>query len=285
MASYQISPFTPGLGDCGVSPSLAVVREQGASVSGDARGSILRDAIHASPPSRTRSAVDREHVASSKPSRDFRIVSAYSRRMQKWGIVTVAIVVGACGRSQKAAPVAIVDAGSVVTADTAQSGAVDAGPRELVFELHGASFVKDRLSECIDSRMHVRVPDDAGVNWAPKKDPTEAAFKELKMTRLNKSCGDQFSDRTALAVCVISNAHDPDADGGSANTNVRVEMTDAYFDYQAVVEDDAYMKQCLDMGGDWKALSRDSDEFRRAKLEHDTANLRKLTGKISGMGP
>ena len=52
-----------------------------------------------------------------------------------------------------------------------------------------------------------------------------------------------------------------------------------YYDFSNLDEDDLYMKQCLELHGDWHAVSRESNEYRRARLRANARKLGKITDK------
>jgi hypothetical protein len=198
--------------------------------------------------------------------------------MGKWGIVAVVFAATACSRGQTPQPISN-EAANPVAIDQ-ESGPIDAAPRELVYQSHGATFEKERLDECVDVEIRVTPPSDAGVDWAPTKDPAANFFggAKAKITTLKKACADQFADRTVLATCTVAKTNVSDAGTGQT---ARIRLVSTYYDFGLAVESDGYMQQCLSMGADWKAVPRDSDAFKRAKLDYDAANLRKLTGKLS----
>jgi hypothetical protein len=111
----------------------------------------------------------------------------------------------------------------------------------------------------------------------------------VTLTRLAQSCSEQFSDRRAFGVCAampMSKAKETaDADASRRALTGRI----AHYSFDDVFRSDWAMRECLENGGKWEALSRDSDEFRHAQLRHDLldaqAQIRKLGGKAPDEAP
>jgi hypothetical protein len=53
----------------------------------------------------------------------------------------------------------------------------------------------------------------------------------------------------------------------------------SHFSFATVFNSDWAMRECLQMGGQWAAVSRDSDEFRAAQLRFDVQAAKKLLDK------
>lgn len=157
------------------------------------------------------------------------------------------------GCSKPAPVVEVLEAGPAPVASAPP--AVDAAPPPRFYHLSTARLEGDVLSECADFSFEIPASSDAG-------DPTE----ELRKTRatkgllvLSKSCDQQFSDRHPLATCQVKKSK-----GGTA-----IEVVSSRYRYEDVGLSDAAMKECLgEMQGDWQAVSRDSKEWRDAKLDH-----------------
>ncbi len=143
-----------------------------------------------------------------------------------------------------------------------------------------AKFVKDTLNECVDFTIQLAPPVDAGADWKPPSSEKLAEqvsnlFKNDKsVLRISKPCAEQFSDRTALASC--SATQNVTSQRGDA---VTVQILSRYYDFSNLDEDDLYMKQCLELHGDWQAVSRESNEYRRARLRANARKLGKITDK------
>jgi hypothetical protein len=106
--------------------------------------------------------------------------------------------------------------------------------------------------------------------------------------RLKGTCSVEFPDRTPLATCTFANTHDTGTFRGRL----------AFYSSKAVFSSDSLMKECLSKWhGTWNAVSRDSEEYRRASsLEaspggpaiisdgQDTLQFGKPTVKDAGFG-
>jgi hypothetical protein len=57
-------------------------------------------------------------------------------------------------------------------------------------------------------------------------------------------------------------------------------MIISHYDFASINANDKQMAECLEMKGDWKAVSRDSAEWRKAKLENSRRNLQKAVDKL-----
>ncbi len=153
-------------------------------------------------------------------------------------ISSLALVLLACGQN-KAAPVPPPSpSSSIVVAPL---------PTSRTYRASFSHFIKDDLFECVDLE---RVVTDGGA------DPFEG-FEVKEAKRIPKTCGETFAGRSVLATC-------KDKESGTVAH---------FFDFETVGLSDGLMKDCLEDGGEWSALPRDSREFKRAKLDHATKQL------------
>jgi hypothetical protein len=140
-----------------------------------------------------------------------------------------------------------------------------------VIILATAAFRDDRLAEC--DELFVRPPKplgvDAGAKVAEIADAIWNARKELKgvtMTRLNRACDEQFADRKPFGACFDMPMF---KDRPELRGNVR------HYSFDAVFKSDGMMRECMQEGGNWKAMSKDSPEYIGAKLENDSDKAQK----------
>lgn len=130
-----------------------------------------------------------------------------------------------------------------------------------------ASLVKfdgDRLRQCVD--VVATFPRrDGGVDRAKAQKKLIEAFgmNTKELLQVTGPCADQFQDRTVYGSCAARGGDKP----------IEISFTENWYRFSDVFSDDAVMKQCLQMGGKWKAVSRDSPEYRRAKLEQNADRL------------
>lgn len=136
-----------------------------------------------------------------------------------------------------------------------------------------AAFRKDSLAEC--NEFYVDGPPKPGSNLGAAGDAIWKTVvqpqiqKNATVTRLTKTCGEQFEDRKPYGACYGMKPAWANGDGGASL--IRVDLY--HFSFEAVFKSDWAMRECLQIGGDWKALSRESERFKRADLDHglDTA--------------
>lgn len=183
----------------------------------------------------------------------------------------LALALVACSKPEtKPAP-----APEASSAPVAKAAAPPPAPKPYAGTVSFAHFAKDQIFECIDASVQIQPPGDAGADWAPQEDPlaklaTTPFLK--KTTKLSKACSEQFNDRAALASCTLVDRGEK-RDGG--NPRVVVTFISNFYNFEDVGLTDEHMKDCLQGGGDWKALPRDSVEWKKAKLEHSRKGLHK----------
>lgn len=127
--------------------------------------------------------------------------------------------------------------------------------RHVAPPLRKASFVHfddGQLFECLDIE---ETPGDGGA--------IEKIADSPEVKSIDKPCGVAFRDRTALGRCTVRE------NGGS--------ITSSFYDFETVGESDEQMSSCLEMGGGWWSLPRDTPEWHLAALGHASRNLRKAT--------
>lgn len=143
------------------------------------------------------------------------------------------------------------------------------------FQASIASFERDQLAFCADFVLDV-VHGDSGFD-REKADRRFEAFvagvnKNAKGLRVPRACSEQFSDRTAFASCAVA----PAIPSGGAFA-----MVESYYLFERVFGSDATMKDCLEMQGEWHAVSRTSAAFRDAQLRRDMSSARRMVEKAS----
>jgi cell division protein FtsB len=147
-----------------------------------------------------------------------------------------------------------------------------------------ANFTKDtRLDECDD--FIVTVPPDATDGsdlLARTLDNVSQSFVKGKkksmpgLSKIGRPCAEQFRVNQALATCVVHHVGKLDSGIGLA-----VGIVGRYYDLDTLTSNDTYMKNCIDMNGDWQAVDKDSDEYREAVRERarrEVEGLRKSLG-------
>jgi hypothetical protein len=113
------------------------------------------------------------------------------------------------------------------------------------------------LDECIDLTFPMPSGTDAGASdVADKLAKAFMTDKKNSMSRIYKACGEQFQTTPALATCA-SHLSLPLAktDAGSVRT-LEIDSQERYYDLDSLTNSNEYMKDCLDMKGDWQASTR-----------------------------
>lgn len=126
-----------------------------------------------------------------------------------------------------------------------------------------AVYAEDRLVGCIEGGASIANEadsfDEQEIMGAVEKLRAEAADIVKRDPKgaslLAGSCLDTFHDRIELASC----------DRTKAGPKGRFVYVIHYYAFEAALEDDAQMRDCIGDGGKWTAVSRDSREFRAAK--------------------
>lgn len=181
----------------------------------------------------------------------------------------LALCLVACSKSAPPAPIASETAPSsaptVASISPSSLPNATAPSRTRTFSSSMAHFEKNRLFECVDLDLTLEAPEDAGPDWKPKKDPLAGLAKELgkKAAPITQPCTKAFSDRLVLATCTYSQ----ESDAGAASATAH------FYDFAAVGLNDKQMADCIQNQGKWDALSRDSSEWKRARLEHAATSL------------
>jgi hypothetical protein len=126
-----------------------------------------------------------------------------------------------------------------------------------------ANFTKDtRLDECAD--FTITLPPDVDASAEAIEKSVVALAKSLTkgkigMSLLSKLCTEQFGTNSVLATCT---AHQQIV--GDSGKGVEFVIFVHYYNLDTLTKSDTYMKNCLDMQGDWQAVDKDSDEYREA---------------------
>lgn len=123
-----------------------------------------------------------------------------------------------------------------------------------------ASFRSGQLDECTEATF-VAPPmadPDAVARAVDMWAEGAKKNKQVKTLAIAKPCADQFTDRTPLATCRVSGAATKLGPGWSAG------FLDTYYRVETARDDDTFMRQCLEMHGDWQA----STDIEAAHEQH-----------------
>jgi hypothetical protein len=143
-----------------------------------------------------------------------------------------------------------------------------------VLVLAFAGFKNDDLVEC--DELDVPQPTKPGADIKGGADQLWASFKKPKdpsvtMVRVQRSCAEQFPDRKPFGVC---------ADSVLLKSMPALHARVAHFSFANVFRSDWAMRECLEEGGSWSAMSRTSDEFHEAQLRFDTLDAQRQMKKL-----
>lgn len=167
--------------------------------------------------------------------------------------------VGAPPAPRPAVPLASVWASAHASATSIAVESIPDAHARFVF----ARFDEERLAECIE--LETRGSADAATKVVELGE--SAITKEKgKAIRITKSCAESFSDRVELASC----AFEIEKDGAA------ITMRSHLYDFDLAFGSDVNMHDCMKMKGEWKAISRTSREYDRAKLDAAGARLRDM---------
>lgn len=175
-----------------------------------------------------------------------------------------------CSRATASGPS---DAGQAPPASVSAAAPEPARAAEIRERVSYASIKDDVLDECNDLILTITPPPDAGADWKPKTEPKTLLPKPEKgAVPVKSTCREQFADRDVLALCVLE--QDIQSPSGAV---AKLRSVSGYYDFGTVGTSDAYMRECMSRKGDWKAEPRDSDVWRKAKLDHSRRRFEKLT--------
>jgi hypothetical protein len=190
------------------------------------------------------------------------------------GIMAAALVVGLVavrllkGREvPKAIPAIAPSEGATVSPRAPAVHTAAAADQPATHSLSFAAFRGELLNECDDLEITGSVqltdagPLDLEQAFAAISDSPRAKAKENLLTRLRRQCGEEFRDRTPLATCMWAK------DYATGTLRGRI----AHYSAKDVFSSDSLMKECLSVWhGKWNAVSRDSEEYRRAASQEAT---------------
>lgn len=122
-------------------------------------------------------------------------------------------------------------------------------PKPIVVSAALATFRSERLDECVDFALEL--PADASEEeMAEVRGRLTGSAGDIdgaKTISLRKSCSEQFQDRAPVATCIVSGNTAPFRDG-----TVQAVAASTYYQDETARKDDTFMRQCLEVGGDWK---------------------------------
>jgi hypothetical protein len=162
---------------------------------------------------------------------------------------------------------------AVGDATPAQRQPAQTRPQGPIRILSFAAFQHDELIECDD----LEIPQQkAGTDLKSASDQIWNAFNKPKgtqvITRLPHSCADQFSDRPPFGTC---------KDVGVVKDAPGLRGRIGHYSFADVFRSDWAMRECLESGGRWSSMRRDSPEFREAQLRFDALQMQHRMDKLA----
>lgn len=177
-------------------------------------------------------------------------------------IALIAFTVLACKkeppREVDAPPVAKA-AKPVSAASEPAAGSSAAKAEEPAATISVISYDKGVLDECAE---FVFFGDAEAVAKKVKTIEVETKKKYPENTIIRKPCREALADRDELATCTATQKGTDDA-----GVALRLELRSGYYNLKVLEASDTYMKNCLELGGDWKALPSDSPIVKRARAK------------------
>lgn len=124
-------------------------------------------------------------------------------------------------------------------------------PKEVIVSTTVATFRQEKLDECVD--LVAALPPDATDEETEGLrerflEKMKASASGVKLVPTRKLCAEQFTDRTPVATCIVPEQKMPFRETGEA----RLILASTYYRAETARKDDTFMRQCLEMGGDWK---------------------------------
>lgn len=199
---------------------------------------------------------------------------------RKAGIFVAFFALGACAKANREDPApSRPEPAAAVTHATAKAAASPAPPSEPVpaMTISVLTYEKGAADECIDLRLFTASGDAGQKRVDGLKQMADNVVKKGGSV-LKKSCREQLADRVPLASCTVRSLTEGDAGGEYA----RLEAVSTYYSIVTLDASDEYMKNCIELKGDWSALPKDSHEFRRARAEQTLKKANEMLDKAQG---
>lgn len=149
-------------------------------------------------------------------------------------------------------------------------------PAPFRVQISGVHFVDDEAVECIEmtatsdaSSLSGRSVGDRAKAERLVVDALSERLKSNGVVPIGETCGKQFSGRPLFASCGL-----PMAKEGPLS----ISIDSYYLSFDLAFASDKNMKDCISAKGEWKEMSRKSNEFIEAKLHQDSKMLQRLAG-------
>jgi hypothetical protein len=176
------------------------------------------------------------------------------------------------------------DAGySVSTATATAAPEPTAPPAPTTVMVSFATFTPKGtlLDECVDFIITPPSGVDGGSDFT-EGFAKSAAKGQKNMSRIYKPCADQFHTTPALAGCTTHISVPLKTDAGVVWATAEINSEERFYNLDTLTSGNEYMKNCLDMKGDWTGVDKDSPEYReavRARARREMEKLQKTLGQ------
>jgi hypothetical protein len=172
-------------------------------------------------------------------------------------LLLLAELLSACSKSDDEARARTNPEASVTAPDTGASRAASV-----------ASVSHGRLFECDDFTMtRLQGSSDQADAETDLVGGFVAGFldRNKAAARIEKPCKDAFPTSPVLATCIAHiSSQLTKADSAVALGTYEIQMASRYYDPDTLTSDDAYMKGCAEMKGEWRAVDKNSEEYKAA---------------------
>lgn len=130
------------------------------------------------------------------------------------------------------------------------------------------------LDECTDITITPPTGWDGGLE--PLAEAFAKGITPKNASRIYKACADQFRTSPVLATCANVHHSEPlKNDAGVTRGTIELDIESRYYDLDNLTNGNEYMKDCLDLKGDWQGLDKNSDEYREAVRARARRNVEK----------
>ncbi|MEM9194834.1 MAG: hypothetical protein AAGF12_36990 [Myxococcota bacterium] len=141
-------------------------------------------------------------------------------------------------------------------------------------------FDEGQLIECVELRFSLALlpafagdpPSGAQRRVEDAVDQFVSQLTDGDHVAVEQPCDDAFADRLVLGSCT---SEDADSSEDLPGVVTRSAFTARYYGFGPVFGSDRLMQDCLNRGGRWHSIDRESPEFLRARLEHRTEEARR----------
>lgn len=141
------------------------------------------------------------------------------------------------------------------------------------------------LDECTDMTFPLPRGTDAGAADVADRFAKLLLMpggKKNTLSRIYRPCTEQFQDSAPLATCVSHQSWPLTKPDAGNPLTLEIDTQERYYDLDSLTNSNEYMKDCLDMKGDWHAVDKNSEAYRdavRARARRELGKATKLLGQ------